>query len=136
MTFAVHYLLPRRRVALYPREDLELGMVSYTGNGVHPLLAFPDSFTRADVRLWDTLLTRDVGTPRERSTHPRSNPLSHLVSYLPLILIALKAHLYAAYYRFIIGNYREKSRAEYESQESSLFHDKIRNFLLRCSFKE
>lgn len=81
-------LSPRPHRDILSREDLKLGMVSYTGNGVCRLSprfsSYPGSFTRGDVRLWDTLLTRNVGTPLEPSIHPRvqlsTNPPSSSLS--------------------------------------------------------
>lgn len=70
-----HQRLSPRYIAISSREDLKLGMVSYTGNGVCRLSprfsSYPGGFTRGDVRLWDMLLTRNVGTPLEPSIHPR-----------------------------------------------------------------
>lgn len=138
------YLSPRQRlslryIAISSREDLKLGMVSYRGNGVCRLSprfsSYPDSFTRGDVRLWDMLLTRNVGTPLEPSDpSPRStlstNPPSRsccsrrsqsasmhcviLIYHRELSRKKMQVDYWRLAFTFFIGNDNEKFSRRFE----------------------
>lgn len=136
--FNQFYLSSRQRlslryIAISSREDLKLGMVSYRGNGVCRLSprssSYPDSFTRGDVRLWDMLLTRNVGTPLEPSIHPRvqlsTNPPSRSCCSHRSQSASMHCVI-SIYYRELS---RKKTQADYERLAFTIFHKIMRNCL-------